>query len=136
MTDSVLSALLPQLNQPFDRTLLLVIADRADEVEEGSGEGWRVLWKYGCSPTKFFQQCCYWAGNRSKFSKEYLGVNILPEVWFDLIHCHRDYFFLSPAGDRSNIADFSSFTLAYQVAAAEWLRLTKAKKQQALEELK
>lgn len=43
MTDSVLSALLPQLNGHFDRTLLLVIADRADEVETGSGEGWRVL---------------------------------------------------------------------------------------------
>lgn len=50
MTDSVLQALLPQLNAPFDRTLLLVIADRSDEVEAGSGEGWRVLHQFDRKP--------------------------------------------------------------------------------------
>lgn len=84
--DLTLSLLLGQLDsQPDDRTLLLVIADRYDELD-GSGAGWRAL--YAC------ELCVHWWDG----SKEWGWVSVLqepmlwsvgcrlPDDWFELLH--------------------------------------------------
>jgi len=130
VTDSVLSALLPQLNAPFDRTLLLVIADRADEVC-GDGEGWRVLHQLGRQPTKY-HDVVYWSTNEVLLKDCYR----LTPRWLELVRKRRDVKKYETGEGVGSIADFSSPALAYQVAAEEWLKLNRKQKQKALEELK
>lgn len=134
-TDSVLEALLPQLNSDFDRTLLLVIADRCDEIAEGSGEGWWVLWEFGCKPANYYYRCYYWGGKRSSYNTEEVDTHILPELWFDALYKHRTYFDIILPEYRTNIADFKRSIEAYTAAATEWCTLTPDEKAQCLKEL-
>lgn len=132
-TDSVLEALLPQLNGHFDRTLLLVIADRCDELAEGNGEGWRVLHEYQRQPTPY-REVCYWS-----LLPPYCEnlVHRLPQQWLDRVFERRDVTMYTKHDiGKSSVSDFSSYALAYRVAAEEWLKLNQEQKQKALEELK
>lgn len=131
MTDSVLSALLPQLNGPLDRTLLLVIADRADEVEEGSGEGWRVLHQHNRAPTLWQIQgndWWYWAPAFEGNYKE--ADHLLPPLWYETTEEESYYI------EEGDLADYPDPSSAYFGAVLGWRALTEAQKQLTLEALK
>jgi len=127
VTDSVLSALLPQLNAPFDRTLLLVIADRADEVC-GDGEGWRVLHQLGREPAhwRHFSDWWYWAPG---YDGGYLDEGfLLPPHWYEATLAESYY-----TGEDGELADFTCVQEAFEGAATAWLLLTEDQKQLSLE---
>ncbi len=131
MIDSVLSALLPQLNQPFARTLLLVIADRADEGAEGSGEGWRVLHQHSRAPTLWRTHGTDWWYWAPAFGGNYIECDhLLPPFWYEATQAMSYY------TEEGDLADFPEPFLAYLGAAEGWRIMTEEQKHLSLEVFK
>jgi len=126
VTDSVLDALYPQLNGAFDRTLLLIIADRCDELKEGSGEGWRLLWEFKREPAVFGLWFCWAVGLGDSSERRYY----LPDYWYD--SCRS----VSCAVEDYDLADFLDKADAYRGAAESWLLLSPEQKAACSEELR
>jgi len=114
MTDSVLDALLKGLVGDFDRTLLVVIADRCDEIEDGSGIGWRVLWETGRAPelsgTVFYWRRPFWSSLKP-------DPRLLSKHWFERLKKGVTYL-------NGNYRDYRSLSECYADAAETYCRLS------------
>jgi len=133
VTDSVLAALYPQLNAAFDRTLLLIIADRCDEQVEGSGDGWRVLHQYNRKPEHMVWESgtsgMWYCMGRVPPAADHTAV--LPLWWYVTLEkvVGRE------VGSTYGLAGVDTAD-SYQKAATAWLRLLEEQKQHSLEAFK
>jgi len=127
--DGTLHSLCTQLVEGCDRTLLLVIADRCDDLLYGSGEGWRKLHKYKKVPATYYSTC-YWS-RRPLGNLDFFCNWVFPPQWFYRVYANESRISLTTLFPAHNIADFSNFPTAYTVAAAEWYRLSEDGKKEA-----
>lgn len=126
MTDSVLDGLFAQLKGEFDRTLLLVIADRYDELEAGAGEGWRAMHANELEPEEYWESEGFylWTPPQLGFRRK----SSLPVTWGNLV--------VKMAYYTNGHHLFQSLAVAYMAAAEAWMEMTKFQRLRALEELK
>lgn len=86
--DPTTAALLQALDAaPDDRQLLLVIADRWDELEFGSGDGWRALAATGRKVKYFNNWVWAWIKAEEVVGRYhwYVPETCLPTDWFEAI---------------------------------------------------